>query len=70
MNTNDTPVFTVFGGAYVPEHHNEACSFEADPRQHKFSDGPSWLVASTLVFALSICAAEIVYFTRLGSGLM
>jgi len=67
----DTPVFTVFGGAYVPEHHNsEASCFEFDADQHKFSDGPSWLVASTLVFALTFCAAEIVFFARLGSGVM
>jgi hypothetical protein len=65
----DTPVFTVFGGAYVPEHHNDyGFDFEAKPQ--KFSDGPSWVVASSLVFALTFCAAEIVFFARLGSGLM
>lgn len=67
---NDTPVFTVFGGAYVPEHHGGACiDFDA-PANSERGNGPVWLVVSTLAVALTFCAAEIAFFARLGGGLM
>jgi hypothetical protein len=71
MTTKDTSVFTVFGGAYVTEHHNDNCiNFEAEAARRRLGYGPYWLVASSLIVALTFCAAEILYFTRLGSGLL
>lgn len=68
----DKPHFTVFGGAYVTERHNEVpCpGFLSSAGQRRDARGPSWLVVSTLILGLTICAAEITFFAGRGSGLL
>lgn len=70
---NDPPHFTVFGGAYVPEHHNACGCADLDGpavRRRDLAAGASWLVFSTLILGLTICAAEITFFAGRSSGLL
>jgi hypothetical protein len=55
----DTRYFTVFGNAYVPEHHSSGYRFDVDSeaRTHRFA--ASWLVLSALIVGISASAAQI-----------
>jgi hypothetical protein len=55
----DARYFTVFGNAYVPEHHS-GYRFDVDPqaRTPHFA-AASWLVLSTLIVGISASAAQI-----------
>jgi hypothetical protein len=68
----DKPQFTVFGGAYVPEHHNEYSCREdrATIASDRDDSGAAWLVISSLLVGLTICAAEITLFAGRSSGLL
>jgi hypothetical protein len=67
----DKPHFTVFGGAYVPEHHNEFSCPElgAEIASVRDDNGAAWLVISSSLVGLTICAAEITFAGR-SSGLL
>jgi hypothetical protein len=60
----DTRYFTVFGNAYVPEHHSGGYRFDVDPeaRTRHFA-AASWLVLSTLIVGISASAAQIALLT-------
>jgi len=63
--------FTVFGGAYVPEHYNEInCCESGAIASVRDDSGPAWLVISSLLVGLTICAAEITFFAGRSSGLL
>jgi hypothetical protein len=67
----EKPHFTVFGGAYVPEHHNEiSCCGPNAVVSVRDDSGPAWLVISSLLVGLTICAAEITLFAGRSSGLL
>jgi len=67
----DKPHFTVFGGAYVPEHYNEInCCESGAIASVRDDSGPAWLVISSLLVGLTICAAEITLFAGRSSGLL
>ena len=54
-----TQYFTVFGGAYVPEHHNEYC-FDLNPKKRASAgSSASWIVCLALLAGISVFAAEI-----------
>jgi hypothetical protein len=63
MDTTN-PSFTVFGGSYIAERHNDNYRFDVDRRVQP-NTGASWLVLCTLVAGISVFAAEIARFTSI-----
>jgi hypothetical protein len=60
----DTRYFTVFGNAYVPEHHTNGYRFDVDPTVRSRRTGAAaWLVLCTLVAGISVFAAQIALLT-------
>jgi hypothetical protein len=60
----DTRYFTVFGNAYVPEHHTDGYRFDVDPKvRARTSATASWLVLSALVAGISVFTAQIALLT-------
>jgi len=60
----DTRYFTVFGNAYVPEHHANGNRFDIGPSVRSQRTGAaSWLVLCTLVAGISVFAAQIALVT-------
>jgi hypothetical protein len=55
------PYFTVFGGSYVVERHNDNYRFDIDQRGRR-RVATSWLVLCTLIAGISVFAAEIAHF--------
>ena len=49
----------MFGGAYVPEHHNDYC-FDLNPKKRASAgSSASWIVCLALLAGISVFAAEI-----------
>ena len=56
----DTRYFTVFGNAYIPEHHSAGYRFDVDPEARtRHLAAASWLVLSALIVGISASAAQI-----------
>ena len=58
--STDNAYFTVFGGSYVAEQHNDR--FDVAPRRRAPSAAASWIVCGSLIAGISVFAAEIAVF--------
>jgi len=58
--TRDTQYFTVFGNAYVPEHHSDSYGFDVAPSTRAYgADLASWAVLCSLMVGISVFAVQI-----------